>query len=119
MKETNHTEVLYQITKITQEALECVEKGYNPYNQYNKIKRVIDEEPGYQNNEKLKGTLCAYLILALIFLLFAISAVSAFAAAIFLFKWKIIAMFGCIFLFCLAFPAALCLMAEIVEMGKR
>ena len=116
MKDVNHTEVLYQITKITKEALERVEKGYSPYDQYDKIKKVIDEEPGYRKNEELKGMLCAYLILALIFLLIAISVVSVIAAGIFLFKWKIIAMFGCIFLFCLAFPAALCLM---VEMDKR
>ena len=108
-QELNHTEVLYQVTKLTKEALERVESGRDPYYQYDRIKEVINEDPGYKKREDTKNWIALYLFLALVFLLFAVSAISAIAAVAFLCMGKLLAMFGCMLLFCLAFPGAVCM----------
>lgn len=108
-QDVSHTDTIYQITKLTREALEEVEKGCDPYSQYDKIKEVIDRDSGYEKSENTKNLMCAYLTFAAILFLGVVSVVSAIASLIFLLDTNWFAMLGCMLLFCLALPGAVCL----------
>ena len=57
----NDTERLYEITKLTKQALTLVEKGYTPYGEYRHIVAIIESNKKYAAWEKFKKSVNHFL----------------------------------------------------------
>lgn len=53
----NDTECLYEITKLTKQALTMVEKGYTPYSEYRRIVAIIESDEQYSKNKNFRKTI--------------------------------------------------------------
>jgi len=74
----NYTEQLYEITKLTKQALETVEKGHRPMLEYYKIKGIIESDDRFRAREDLIEKIRKYFCVFIMICSFATSGCYAF-----------------------------------------